>query len=84
MRLEQWFTQGESIVPMTHEMEGRFHSYLFVAVYERLESNLNALYGRTPYVDLAGQVTLKSKCDSATDSPVVQGAKHASLLRCLC
>ena len=53
-------TEGESIVPMTQEMEGRFHSYLFVAGYERLESYLKALYGRMLY-QLRGQVTLKSK-----------------------
>ncbi len=53
-------TEGESIIPMTQEMEGRFHSYLFVAGYERMESYLKALYGQMLY-QLRGQVTLKSK-----------------------
>lgn len=53
-------TEGESIIPMTEEMEGRFHSYIFVAGYERLESYLKALYGRMLY-QLRGKVTLKSK-----------------------
>jgi len=53
-------TEGESIVPMTQEMEGRFHSYMLVAGFERLESYLKALHGHTHY-QLRGQITLPSK-----------------------
>lgn len=54
-------TIGESIVPMLKEMEGRYHSYLFVAGYERLESYLKTMYGRMLY-QLRGEFTmLRSK-----------------------
>jgi hypothetical protein len=55
-------TEGENIIPMTKEMEGRYHSYLLVAAYERLEGYLKRVYGRLLY-QLRGQVTLRSKRD---------------------
>lgn len=61
-------TEGETIVPMTKEMEGRFHSYLLVAGFERLEALLKDLYGRMLY-QLRRRITLPSKRDFHKNKP---------------
>jgi hypothetical protein len=49
-------------------MEGRYHSYILVAGYERLESYLKTMY-RSMLYQLRGQVTLKSKRDFHKRNP---------------
>lgn len=53
-------TQGKKIVPMTKDVEGRFHSYLLVGGFERFEALLKVFFATMLY-QLRGQIAMPSK-----------------------
>lgn len=61
-------TKGKSIVPMTREMAGRFHSYMLVAAFERFEALLKGFYAKLLF-QLRGQITLPSRAGFHKNQP---------------